>query len=731
MAVWRRLESWLSWFPWYRRRAREADLERELRDHLELEADEQKAIGLSPKEAAYAAHRALGNTLKIEEDVRRAWGFRWLETLVQDGRYGLRMLRKSPGFTAVAVLTLALGIGANMAIFSLVNGILLQSLPYPDSNRLVTMFNGYFPEGAFVGFRDLAWSAQLAAFGYNEGFDFVKNGEPIRLEGTPVLADFFAVLGVHPQLGRTFRAGEDTPGQNNVVVLSDRLWRQRFGASPSVIGHSIKLNDINHEIIGVMPSGFRFPSASTELWIPLSLDPRNAATYWTFYGLQVVGRLHPGTTLAQSEAGLLSLLPRVRAMFPYGVPKNWGADFPLVPLQDSLVAYVRTRLLILFGGVALVLLIACVNVANLLLARAASRQREITLRFVLGASRLRLLCQFAIESILLSLAGGVLGFFLAKWAAPVLLHNLPQDTPLLVDVSLGLRVFVFTTGIALLIGLILGLLMSLRAWRGNMEQVIHASASNAGMSPGRHKLSSALLIGEVASAVIVIVCASLLARSLWKLSNVNPGFRTDHIVTELITPAAAFCSVPDRCLSFYDQVVDRAKNLPGIEDAALVNVLPLAGKADIQAVFMEGHPIVPGSQVPLAWENVTTPGYLNTMGIQLIAGRAFTNADTATSACVALMNTSMARRYWPSGAAIGKHITLLTTKRLPCTVVGVVNDVREFWLQGDPKWFVGQVYLPYAQSLALPHAPDMNLSSAHRDACLRGCFRRSPSRLQR
>jgi predicted permease len=619
----------------------------------------------------------------------------------QDLRRGLRMLAKSPGFTAVAVLTLALGIGANTAIFSLVNGILLRPLPFPDPSHLIMLNNAYIPKGAFVGLRQLDKSARLTAFTGDQGFNLLRNGRPSRLQGSAVSADFFAVLGVQPELGRGFSPDDDTPGRDNTAVLSYAAWQKKFGGDPHIIGQWITLDGKDHEVVGVGPPNFHFPSISTRVWIPLKLDPRNPNDYWLSYVLQVAGRLNPGRSLPQARAEYAAILPHIRAMFPYPLPKNWGNNFSVAPLLDSMVTLVRTRLLIMLGAVGLVLLIACVTVANLLLVRATARQRELAVRIALGAGRWRVVRQLITETMPLVVAGGAAGFILALVSVPLLLHILPKDTPRLIFVSVDLRIFAFTAAVAIVAGIIFGLLPGLLASRANVEQALRANSPTAGIGRRRHRLSTALVTAEVAVAVMVVIGAGLLVKSLWKLSRVSPGFPASQLVVAEITPNRDYCKASARCINFYDRVLSRVSGRPSVAGAAVVNTVPLYGWPAVGAVMLEGHPLVPGQPVPLTWENVVSPDYLRTMGIPVIAGRSFTRADAAGAARVVVVSAALAEHYWPGENPVGKHLYTLTTEAAtPWTVVGLAGNVREFQLQKDPAWYTGEIYLPYAQAAA-------------------------------
>ena len=413
MKLWHRLQS--------REEAREADLRKELSADLELEAEEQREAGVSAEEARYAAQRALGNRTVVEEEIRDLWAWTWFENLGQDIRCAFRILRKNAGFTLVASLSLALGIGGNAAMFSLVDGVLLRPLPYSDPGQLVRP-TGYYPTGGFLALQQLSRTMEFATYSdkpeNGADFNLTGQGEAVHLAGSIVSANIFSLLGAGAKLGRTFQPGEDHAGQDNLVILSHPLWRNKFGGDPGIIGRMIKINNVNRRVVGVMPPNFNFLLPGAQLWVPLHIDPGDQDAIWEHGFKPVVGRLRPHATLAQARSEIRSMVPEIIRMFPYSMSRSWNADATVLPLQQDLVGNVRTKLLVLMGAVGVVLMIACVNVASLLLSLASSRRKEIALRTALGAARGRIVRQLLTESVVLSTVGGALGLALAAGYLP-------------------------------------------------------------------------------------------------------------------------------------------------------------------------------------------------------------------------------------------------------------------------------------------------------------------------
>jgi predicted permease len=676
----------------------EREMEAELKFHTDAYANDLVRSGMPREEATRRARLEFGGLERAKEECRDATGVTFLESLAQDIRYGVRMLRKSAGFTVVAVLTLALGIGANTAIFGLVNGIVLRPLPYAEPDRLVSITDSY-PEGALVAMRGSLKDIDVAGYTESTELNLTGRGEPVRLYGSEVSAELFSVLRASAEIGRTFEPGEDQPARGDVVILSHGLWQSEFGGNRNIISHSITVGGIDRRIVGVMPQDFRFPLSKTQLWIPLSLDPRNIGDYWGGPFMPVIGRLRNGATIEHARAELRATLPHIRPLFPWKMPDSLWAGSTVIPLLDGVVGDSSETLLVLFGAITLVLLIACANVANLLLSRAVTRQREMAVRAALGAARWRICRQLLAESVVLAILGGTLGLLLTFVGLRSLKLLLPASTPRLYAVSIDWHVLAFTAAVAIATGLIFGLAPALQTSRIDLTNSLKSAARNTSQRESSH-LRSLLAVIQIATAVVLVIAAGLMVKSLWKLSNVNPGFRTESIVAARITPNESFCKPLARCENFYRELVQRVRAMPGVEDAALVDVLPLDGRLNAFAASVEGHPRDPRDPQFVLWESIITPGYLRMMGIPLLRGRAFTAADSAPGApAVTLITESTAKRFWPNQNPIGKHVKRSWTNDW-ITVIGEVGDVYEHSLALKvPVYCDGAVYDPYGNNI--------------------------------
>ena len=689
-----RIEHWfymvpLRWRSVVRRRAVDRELDDEIEYHLQQEVDALAAGGMDRSEARRLVERRLGGLDLAKERCRDARGTAFLDALVQDLRFGARMLRRSPAFTAVAVLTLALGIGANTAVYSLVDGILLSPLPYPDPSRLVSV-TGTYPNGGLAEMRDTVRALDVAAYAEGHWLTLTGDGEPMRLATTRVSAELMWVLGAKPALGRWLRPGEDVAGRDRSVILSDAIWQTRFARDAGIIGRFIELDGVSREVVAIMPPSFRFPSARTQLWVPLGLDPRDTPHYWAGDYMPIVGRLRPGATLGQAHEEIRLFQSRIGAHFPWPMPASWNRDVAVVPLAEWLVGGVRSRLLILMAAVALVLVIVCANVANLSLSRAVARERELGIRAAIGAGPRRIARQLLTESVLLSAIGAVAGLFVAVQALAVLKLVLPPDTPRLADAHLNWRVLGFTGALAVGAGCAFGLAPVVQALRIRLRV-----AMDGGGREGRRAIAwpirAGLTVAQVACAVLLVIAAGLLVRSLWMLTRVDPGFTPQGVITAVVSPTGPVCRTPDGCLAFYRAFEERVQAESGVQNAALVNTLPLTGAVAKRSLELEGL----GAETPLFWLHAITPEYFRVMDIRLESGRAFSRADLSSNAAVAIVPSATARRFWPGQSPLGKHVRFAGESRWH-TIVGVMADVRGFDLTRNvPSWIAGAVYVPH------------------------------------
>lgn len=684
------------------RRRADQELDEEIRTHLEFEIEENVAAGMSREEARYAALRAFGNVALSQEDSRSVWGFRTIEMLWQDLRYGLRMLARNRGFTVVAVIALAVGIGANSAIFSVVNTVLLRPLPYKDPDRLVMVWEEGTPEGFPINSASAAnyidWRDQnqvftdVAVIG-RVTFNLTGTGEPERLDGRRVSANLFPLLGVQPKLGRMFSAEEDGPGANRVVMLSDALWQRRFGGRPDIIGKHLTLSGETYEVAGVMPPQFQFPSHDDQLWVPIAFAPQQAANRGN-NSYEVLARLKPGVTREQAEAEMDAIAARLQQQYP-DVVKSKGSV--IIPLHEQVVGDIKPALLILLGAVGFVLLVACANVANLLLARAAARHKEIALRLALGAKRGRIVRQLMTESLLLSAMGGVVGLLLAVVGVNLLKAFIPDDISQVTAVNVDANVLAFTLGVSLLTGLIFGLAPALQASRFNLNEALKEGGRDS--SAGRHgnHIRSLLVVGEVAVSLVLLIGAGLLIHSFVRLRSVDPGFRTDNLLTMRI--ALPRLKYPDHAkrTAFFDELLSRVTAVPGVRSAAVANWIPLTLQGDTFGISVEGRPDPGAQEMPDVVTRVVSFEYLNTMGIELLRGRPFNaQQDRTDSAPVAIISETMARRLWPDEDPLGKRLRPggADSDEPWITVIGVAKDVRQFDLTAEPRL---QMYLPSVQ----------------------------------
>lgn len=688
----------------------------EIEQHVAWLAERYRAQGMTSKDAELAARRQFGNTALLEEDHRTRLTIPTIDQLRADLIFAARMLRKNPGFTAAAVLTLALGIGANTAIFSICNAVLFKALPYSNPDHIVMLWEtlrGGTPitvaPANFVDWRNTSRSfSEMAALNPNSGFTLATQDEAVRLTGAGVSANFFSLLGIRFTSGRGFVSQEDQPGHNHVAILSHRLWQQRFGGDTGITGRTVRLNDDDYIVAGVLPADFQFATNAADfqarnqidVWVPLALDLEKLKR--GTHPLRVIARLKPGVSLAQAQAELNVLGVHLARTYPMD---NKDKGILAVPVAQQVTANVRVALEALLSAVGLVLLISCANVANLLLSRAAVRQREMAVRVALGASRWRLTQQLLTESLLLSGLGGMAGLALSFAAIRFVTPLLPADLSRAAGIAVDVRMLVFTVAISLFAGIFFGLAPLLGTPRVNPRESL--KETNRVADGGQSVLRSFLAVSQIAIAIVLLIGAGLMAKSFWALIHVPAGFRTENVMTaRLSLPKSRY---PDnrRIAAFERQVLEALHGRPGIQSAGFATYLPLSGSDNGWAFLIEGQPPLPVGTFNFAKYRPTSEGYFETLGIPLLRGRLFTAADAADSPWVVVINDSMARQYWGSKNPIGGrlHFDGPTWR----TVVGVVGDVRHEGLDGEPA---PEMYMPVAQAANIESGPTIAVRTA-------------------
>jgi putative ABC transport system permease protein len=623
-----------------------------------------------------------------------------METFVQDLRYGLRALLKNKGFTAIAIIVLALGIGANTAIFSVVNSILLRPLPFTDPERLVQLSESRVKRGAaqmpasypnFADWRDQnSLLENLVAYS-DWNFNLTGLGEPERIQSALVSPAFFTTLGIKPIVGRVFSSDEDQAGKDLVVVIGRRLWQRRFNSDPGIVGQTLNLNDRVFTVIGVIPEGAQRPveSDEIELWAPLSHGSGLKNRYAHY--LSVLGRLKVGATLQQANAEMTTIASRLQQQYP---DSNVDAGVRLVPLHEQLVGDYKASLYLLLGAVAFVLLIAAANIANMLLARASSRKKEIAIRTALGASRTRIVRQLLTESMLLSLIGGTLGLLIAMWGVELLLTLGPSGLPRTNEVVVDARVLGFTLGVSLLTGMFFGLIPALQSSRPDCNETLKEGGRRA--SGGRQRARNLLVVSEIALSLILLVGAGLLIRSFLRLQSVSPGFNSRNVLTMRLDLSGQKSKSGKQAIAFQSQLIERIKALPGVQSAATRSFVPITSDWAYLSFAVEGHPIDRANR-SVAYYNGVSPEYFQTMQIPLTNGREFNQQDVKGTQNVAIINTTLAHRYFSNENPIGKRITLDDADFSAdswTTIVGIVGDTKPKSLDGDPA---AEMYMPFAQ----------------------------------
>jgi putative ABC transport system permease protein len=703
------------------RRDREKELERELEAHLELEAEEQRESGLAPEQARSAARRAFGNTMLVREDVRAVWNLAWLERFLRDVKYASRSLRKSPGFAVVAVLTLALGIGANTAIFSAIDALMLRPLPFTAADQLVRIYSiqkGVFntfanPDGpSALDVRDFAqrsrsFQKMVAYDTWDKNVSFGESaGQPEQMPVGLVPAAYFEILDIQPIIGRLFSEDENQEGKNYVAAISAQLWRNRFAGDPSILGRKIRINGEPYTIIAVMPDvipAWVETGRHSEIWTPFPYSP----DMWPESGrgergYAVLARLKPGVSLEQAQADLSVIAAALAAEHPL----DQGVGVAVKRLADSRVGALRPMLYLLMGAVSLILLIACVNLANLLLARNSARQRQLAVRAALGAGRGGLVRQLLAETLFLSLIGGTLGFTFAEIGLRALARMHPENLPQLVSVGIDWRVLAFTLLVSLVTSLLFGLAPAFMGTRVNLVDALKQGGRSATSGRSSQRLRSLLVITEMAMCLMLLVGASLLIRSILRLEGQSLGIRQDHLLRGRIYLPPVRYTNPGVRTRFCDDFATKVRALPGVIDATVTTVYP-PNNGWTQMLVIPGHPVSRIQDVPAAQFGVVDQKFLRTLGIPLIRGRDFAESDSATSPAVALISEEFRRRYFAAEDPIGRKIHIgpppslqiaaeeNVTDNVDVTIIGVIGDFKNAGLAVAPQ---PQITVLYSQN---------------------------------
>ncbi len=725
----------------FRKGRTDRELEEEIRSYVGLVAAEKMQRGADPEEALREGHRSLEGLEQVKESVRDIRTGAFIDTVLQDLRYAVRTLIKHPAFCVVTVLTLALGIGANTTMFTVVNSVVLKPLPYREPDRILTLWEKQLSDGSMstvapANFVD--WRHQSRSFDKMAALDpypdFILNGvdEPQRLAGAAVSSDFFSLLGVRMALGRDFLAKEDRPGENQVVILSDSTWRQYFGGSPDVVGKRVRLNNAGYTVVGVLPRDFSFVGNASDfqsrnrfdLWTPLGLASTPEPWQRGTHPLSVFARLKPGTGLKQAQADLDRIARNLQRLYPTD-DRNRGIT--AVPLKQHVIADVRAALLTLLGAVGAVLLIACANIANLSLTRAATRQKEMSLRVALGASSKRVVQQLLTESMVLALLGGLLGLSLAFIGVPALVHHLPADLPRTSEIQVDGRVLAFTSLISLATGLLFGLVPLLQSSRASANASLKESGRT--IAVGQSRFRSCLIIGQVAFALVLLIGAGLMAKSFWILSQVSPGFQIEHVLTARLSLPPQYLNgykfgtgAHRRISAFQRALLEHVRNIPGVQSAAFSAYLPLTGASNSWAFDIEGRPAKPAGVYDITNYRPVSAGYFQTIGIPVQRGRGFDPADNEDGPLVVIVNNAMARTFWNHRNPVGQRVRFGESKWR--TVVGVVGDVHHEALATKPE---PEMYVPYAQVPNVEARPTIVLRTSVEPSSLASALRKTVS----
>jgi predicted permease len=682
------------------RKTLDRDLEDEVAFHLSMREEKNRRAGIDPEEARYAARRQFGNTTSLKERSQEMWTYLALENLWQDLRYGLRLLRKSPGFTATAVLTLALGIGANTTIFSVVDAVLLRPLPFPASDRLVRIWESKPKEGYFRnvvnGLNFLDWREQNHTFESMTAIsgatvNLKMNGQPLAVQGLSVSPDFFSVLRAMPYLGRTFTSEDGIPGRDNEAILSYELWQKQFGGRPDIIAQKLEVNGQPAEIVGVMPRGFSLPNNKADIWTPLAIVRSKDWEGGRF--LTAVGRLRDGVTLQQAKQDMARVGQFTADQRP---DYNKGWSIQLVPFYEDETHDVRRPLLVLLAAVGFVLLIACANVANLLLMRGTGRQREMAVRAALGASRTRIMQQLLVEGLILSFAGTAAGIGFANWAIRGLVAMIPASTPLplIGAIAIDRRVFAFSFAVSLFTAIVFGLAPAMRLSRVHLQDAMKQGALRSGVG-GHRILRQSFVVTEIALAFVLMVGAGLMLRSFERLLSVNPGFEPEHVLTMHIFTSPEKYKDNQKRSQYVEQILREIRNTPGVRSAGSTHFLPMTERVSSSCFASIYQPPVKPADAPNARFLIVSEGYFDAMGTPLLGGRDFSSRDSFGTPSVMMVNRAFVEEFLPNADPLGKKFRVCWSNPDPAEIIGVVANTRQTDLQDAPQ---PTIFLPNAQA---------------------------------
>ena len=682
-------------WPWWKRHNQ---LDEEIRAHIAMSVRDREERGESAEDAREAALREFGNVGLVKETTRETWGYAWIEQFYQDVQYGLRMMRRGPAFTTVAVLTLALGIGANTAIFSVVQGVLLAPLPYHDPDRLVTVWLNNFRLNSptSLSYRDfLDWELasppfeKMAAYS-RRSFDLSSPGNPEHLEGREISASFFSALDVRMALGREFSPQDDRYGSAPVAIISDALWRDRFGGTADALGKSIVLDGVETTVVGVLQPDFRFGTEYADVHIPIGHRKPVDANDRTVHDVQCIARLKHGVSLSQADAAMNAIQDHIDRLNP---ETERGLGAKVLPTKEALVGDVRGTLLLLLGAVGVVLLIACANVANLLLARSARRRREFSIREALGADRRRIVRQLVTESLLLSILGGVLGLGVAKWGVSAALASFAADLPRSDNIRINAFVLFFALAVSIAVGILFGLAPALRSSRANLQPSL--KEAGRGSTGGHHRTQSGLVIAQVALTLILLTGAGLLFRTIQHLWKADLGFESQHLLTFQVGLSASATKTGAGVRASYQQLLGRIRQIPGVQSAEITTEVPMTHQINAIPFWVDSRRPASVAEAPRTLGFITGPDFLEVMHIPLIRGRFISQQDTIRSPLVAVIDSELARTYFPGKDPIGRTITFPQVGDY--RIVGVVGHVQHWQVGFSSPFMQNQSYVSIYQ----------------------------------